>query len=449
MSKAIAGEKNSTFRGWKPYPHYKITDIKWLKNPPEHWELRRAKFIFKKMERPVRPEDDVITAFRDGTVTLRTNRRTEGFTFSFKEIGYQGLRKGDLVIHAMDGFAGAIGIADSDGKATPVYSVLRPRGPIKVGLRYYSYLLRFLALNGYIISLAKGIRERSTEFRYKEVKELWLPLFPFVEQERIASFLDRETAKIDALIAKKEQMIELLQEKRTAFISHVVTKGLDPSVPMKDSGVEWLGEIPANWEVYATKRVALRIQTGCTPPTSEIGYYEDGSIPWFGPGSFGVELELEEPVRLISSSALEAGVARLFSAGSTMIVTIGATIGKVGYIKSEASSNQQITAVTFDASKLLDKFAAYQLKRLEPVLRGIAASTTLPIMDQQEVGYLPLALPPKVEQKTIVRFIDMETQKIDVLVAKIEEAIEKLKEYRTALISSAVTGKIDVLEEAA
>ncbi len=211
----------------------------------------------------------------------------------------------------------------------------------------------------------------------------------------------------------------------------------------KYAGVEWLGEIPAHWETSSIKRFADRVQTGSTPPTAQVHYYEDGTVPWFGPGSFSTDLLLDKPVKLISNDAVHDGVARVFQAGSTMIVTIGATIGKVGYIETPASSNQQITGVTFDVGRVAPKFAAYQVKRLEPVLKGIAPNTTLPILDQHEVGNLPFCCPPFSEQQAIAAFLDRETAKIDKLIAKRERLIELLEEKRIALISRAVTKGLD------
>jgi len=201
--------------------------------------------------------------------------------------------------------------------------------------------------------------------------------------------------------------------------------------------------------VLALKRRARRIQTGTTPPTSETKYYEDGVIAWYGPASFADDLPLQVPVKFISESAVGDGVARVFESGSAVIVTIGATIGKVAYMERAGSCNQQITGVTFDRRHVYAKYGAYQLKRLEPVLRGIAPNTTLPILDQEEVGYLSYVVPPEVEQRAIAGFLDQETARIDALVAKVREAIDRLQELRTALISAAVTGKIDVREEPA
>ena len=184
----------------KPYPAYKPTGLAWLPEVPQGWELCRGKFLFEKMNRLVRPQDEVITCFRDVEVTLRKNRRLEGFTESLKEIGYQGVRKGDLVIHVMDAFAGSVGVSDSDGKSTPVYRVCVPK---KTGISnyYYAHIVRVMAKSGYIQSLYRGIRERSSDFRFDVFGNQFLPIPPLAEQREIVAYLDAEGAKTDKAIA--------------------------------------------------------------------------------------------------------------------------------------------------------------------------------------------------------------------------------------------------------
>ncbi|HHF6437981.1 TPA: restriction endonuclease subunit S [Haemophilus influenzae] len=215
--------QNAVTRGLNPDVPLKDSGVEWIGQVPEHWDVQRSKFIFKKIERKVNEEDQIVTCFRDGQVTLRANRRTEGFTNALKEHGYQGIRKGDLVIHAMDAFAGAIGISDSDGKATPVYSVCLPHDKQKIDVYFYAYYLRNLALSGFISSLAKGIRERSTDFRYSDFAELLLPIPPYLEQQKIADYLDKQTSKIDQAIALKTAHIEKLKEYKSVLINDVVT----------------------------------------------------------------------------------------------------------------------------------------------------------------------------------------------------------------------------------
>jgi len=231
------------------YQSLRPAEVDYLPSLPAHWNVEKGKWLFKKENRPVRQNDEVVTCFRDGQVTLRSNRRTEGFTNALQEHGYQGIKAGDLVIHAMDAFAGAIGVSDSDGKSSPVYSACTPLSVKQTNPYFYAYFMRDLALSGYLVSLAKGIRERSTDFRFKDFGELLLPVPPFEEQSLIASFLDKKLTQIDGAIQVKERQIERLKERKQILIQQAVTRGLDPHVPLKDSGIEWIGEIPAHWDI--------------------------------------------------------------------------------------------------------------------------------------------------------------------------------------------------------
>ena len=183
--------------------------------------MTKAKHSFKRVVRPVRPEDEVVTAFRDGQVTLRTNRRTAGFTESIMEIGYQGIRKGDLVIHAMDAFAGAIGVSDSDGKSTPVYSAcisIKGDNP-----EYFAMLLRYVSRTGYLQAIARGIRERSTDFRYEHFANLQLPIPPLSEQTAIVSQIESDVAIVNAARERATQEIGLARELWASLVAEVVT----------------------------------------------------------------------------------------------------------------------------------------------------------------------------------------------------------------------------------
>lgn len=190
-----------------------MTAIPGLGVIPDHWASERARWLLHRQQRDVRPEDGIVTAFRDGQVTLRERRRTEGYTNAIQEIGYQGIRAGDLVVHGMDGFAGAIGVSDSDGKSSPVVHAYRPSR--KTDARYVAYALRTMAVNGYVSTLAKGIRERSTSFDASTLANVLLPAPPLEEQRRIADFLDAETTRIDRLTQLRSRQAGLLEERFT------------------------------------------------------------------------------------------------------------------------------------------------------------------------------------------------------------------------------------------
>ena len=201
----------------------KDSEVEWIGEIPEHWAVEKGKRLFRQMKRPVRAEDEIITCFRDGEVTLRKNRRTDGFTNALKEHGYQGIRKGDLIIHNMDAFAGAIGISDSNGKSTPVYSVCIPWSVDLTLPEYYAYYLRHLAVQGFILSLAKGIRERSTDFRFNDFGELLFPVPPKSTQIEIMKYINNITEKTQQAILLYQKQIEKLKEYKATLIDNVVT----------------------------------------------------------------------------------------------------------------------------------------------------------------------------------------------------------------------------------
>lgn len=199
-----------------------MTRVRGLGDVPSSWAIHRARFLLTRARRPIRDFDGVVTAFRDGQVTLRSNRRLEGFTEADKEIGYQGIRSGDLVVHAMDGFAGAIGISDSDGKASPVVHAYRTTA---MDPRYVAYVLRTMAASKWIQALAKGIRERSTSFDASTLGDLALPVPPLDEQRRIADFLDTETARLDALIRTRLRYEQILAERHASELTRLLDSG--------------------------------------------------------------------------------------------------------------------------------------------------------------------------------------------------------------------------------
>lgn len=195
-------------KGLNPDAEMKDSGIQWIGDMPAHWNVIRGKYILHYMQKPVRENDAVITCFRDGEVTLRSNRREDGFTMSDKEIGYQGIDVGDLVVHGMDGFAGSIGISDSRGKASPVLNVL----DTDQCKRYIMYYLRSMAYSDVFFALATGIRVRSCDLRWNKLAELSYPVPPLDEQNAIVKHIDSVLSKADAVIADKKAQLATLDE---------------------------------------------------------------------------------------------------------------------------------------------------------------------------------------------------------------------------------------------
>lgn len=429
----------------------KDSGIAWVGSIPQHWEVKRAKFLFSLAQRQPREEDGIVTAFRDGQVTLRTNRRTDGFTNAIKETGYQGVRKGDLVIHAMDAFAGAIGVSDSEGKCTPVYACCTPQvGAIS---EFYSHCVRTMATTGFIQSLSKGIRERSTDFRWATFAEQFLPVPPVEEQVEIVDFINRQIGRIDGLITKKSRFIELLNDKRQALITHAVTKGLDTNVPMKNSGVEWLGEIPAHWSLIPlraffafrnekndpirTKNIlSLSIAKGVTP------YSEEGRGGNKSKDDLtAYKIAHEGDIVLNSMNVIVGAVGRSKYFGA---------ISPVYYALYPIRSNVHVSF--FEKIFMNSGFQKSLLCFGKGILMKISSTgqmnTIRMKISQEDLKTVIFPVPPDDEQREIALRIDIETEKIDTLIAKTERSIELLREHRTAVITAAVTGKIDLREAA-
>lgn len=426
------------------YPRYKDSGVEWLGEVPEHWELARTKRLFELMKRAPVEEDGIVTAFRDGEVTLRSNRRSEGFTNAVHEHGYQRVLVGDLVIHAMDAFAGAIGVSDSVGKSTPVYAVCRARTPL-VDTRYYARLLRHMALSGYIMSLAKGVRERSTEFRWSEAADLVLAVPPPLEQTEIAVFLDREAAKIDALIAEQRRLVELLKEQRQALISHAVTKGLDPDATMKSSGVEWIGDVPAHWSVQRVKSVSSFTTSG---PRGWSGHVCDEGPLFIQSGDLNDNLGIDfaGAKRVQVEDSAETTRTQLAS-GDIVVCITGAKTGNVAVCRAvpeKAYINQHLCLVrpTGDVHPVfLGNLLKSSVGHMHFALSQYGLKQGLSLEDVREA---PVVRPPLREQSLLLEYIHSQSTVFDTLTSEAERAIVLLRERRTALISAAVTGKIDV-----
>ncbi len=214
-------------RGLDPKVKLRDSGVPWLGEIPAHWELRRAKYLFLQSALPVATGDEIVTCFRDGQVTLRRNRREEGFTNADLEVGYQGIRQGQLVLHSMDAFAGAIGVSDSNGRCSPEYIICDPLDDGIIVPEYFGPLLRTMALAGFIQASCPAVRERAPRIRFNNFGEMYLPVPPTEEQQAIVEHIARETAKLDAVRAATAHTITLLKERRAVLIAAAVTGQLD------------------------------------------------------------------------------------------------------------------------------------------------------------------------------------------------------------------------------
>ncbi len=349
---------------------------------------------------------------------------------------------GDVLFGKLRPYLAKAARPDFDGVCTSEILPLRPADDNSQS--FVMYCLLNVMYVRWLDSLTYGTK--MPRVSPEQVNGSFIPVPPPPEQSAIASFLDRETARIDALVAKKERLIELLQEKRTALITRAVTKGLDPTVPMKDSGVEWLGEIPAHWMVKRVRQSCSRVTDGAhiSPDTSSPDFHFVSTV-----NLRGGTIDFDGCLRTSASSYAYMEKTGCRPRHGDVLFSKDGTVGTTAVVATdrEFAVASSLVILSPDQEDLDVRWLNYWLNgefikdQVELLLSGAA----LRRISVAKVGCLPLLLPPKLdEQCAIAAFLDRETARIDTLIAKVREAIERLKELRTALISAAVTGKIDV-----
>ena len=434
------------------YPSYKDSGVEWLGAVPEHWDyksIKRCTYLKGRVGWKGLTSEEYLD---EGYAYLVT-----GTDFSAKFISWSDchcvdegryaddpfiqLVNGDLLI-TKDGTIGKLALVSGLDRPACLNSgifLLRPQDSYTTAFMYW-----VLSSNPFRVFCDLASLGSTIQHLYQNVFERFIfPVPTSAEQTQVAAFLDRETAKIDELVAEQRRLMELLKEKRQAVISHAVTQGLNPDAPMKPSDIEWLGDVPAHWEVMSLRRCASSVQTGGTPSTEPPSTDLVEGLVWFTPGDFSDSLFLTNSTRKIASEVVASGEAKVFPPRSVLIVSIGATLGKVGFAEQASSANQQINAV-IPNERVDGYFLAYSLLVKAEVMRFLSNASTIGIMNQEKTKDIWLAVPPTVEQIDIAGFLDTETAKLDTLTAEAQRAIDLLQERRTALISAAVTGQIDV-----
>jgi len=426
----------------KAYQAYKDSGIEWLGEIPSHWKSFRLKYCADLITEKVDGRESELPYTGLEHIESWTGKRIAVNETAASDGQASRYRKGDVLFGKLRPYLAKALCAREDGICTGELLVLRARRVIQ------DYLFNYILSSDFI-----SVVDSST-YGAKMPRASWefignLPMLvpPIDEQRAIAAFLDRETARIDALIVKKERQIELLQEKRTAVISNAVTKGLNPNVKMKDSGIEWLGEIPEHWEVWKVTHGFRCLGSGTTPKSDDLKYY-DGHIPWVTTSELRENI-IEDTVNKITDDALrDYPTLRLYPAGTLLFAMYGATIGRMGLLGIPATVNQACAAFT-EPITLDAKFTYYWLWMHRPLLIALSVGGGQPNLSQEDLKQLRIPAPPIDEQQAIAAFLDRETTRIDALIDKIRKSIDLLREYRTALISAAVTGRIDVRGEAA
>lgn len=428
---------------YQTYPEYKDSRIGWMGHIPKDWLTVPVGRLFSRTKRTGHSEKELLSVYRDYGVIPKSSRDDNNNKESDDLTPYQLVQPNDLVMNKMKAWQGSIAISEFEGIVSPAYFVYEPRNILfdLAHPRYIHYLLRNPIYITQYMSRSKGIRVNQWDLDPDEFKTIELLLPSKNEQSKIFNFLDHETAKIDALIEKQQQLISLLQEKRQAVISHAVTKGLNPDVPMKDSGVEWLGQVPEHWDIKSY-RYACKIYRGkfTHRPRNDPALY-DGEYPFIQTGDVArADKVISDYRQTLNKKGAE--VSQLFPAG-TLMMAIAANIGDIAILGFEAYAPDSV--VGFKPSSNLDiEFLRYSFMAALPALEQISTQSTQANLNVDRIGSVKAAFPPYNQQIEIVNYLNELLNQYDVIENKSKSTIALMQERRTALISAAVTGKIDV-----
>ena len=426
------------------YPEYKDSGVPWAEVIPTAWNVLPLYVIANECDDSNQGmQEKNLLSLSYGRIVQKDINSNDGLLPESFET-YQIVQSNDIVLRLTDlqndqrslrsALVGQAGII------TSAYLAVRPQGVVP---RFLSYLLRAYDTTKVFYSMGGGLRQ---SMKFADLKRLPMVLPTQEEQGMIATFLDRETAKIDALAAEQEKLIALLQEKRQAVISHAVTKGLDPNVPMKDSGVEWLGEVPGHWEVRALKNI---VSTPITDGPHETPQFFDEGVPFVSAEAVSQGFINFEKIRGYISPEDHQRYSQKYlpRRGDVYMVKSGATTGVTAIVETDQEFNiWSPLAALRCGDKMFPKYLLHYMRS-----RHFQEAVTLnwSFGTQQNIGMgvigdLSTPVPPLEEHTSIASFLDRETTKLDTLTTEARTAITLLQERRTALISAAVTGQIDV-----
>jgi type I restriction enzyme S subunit len=435
-NKKLERNKETALSGrYLAYPEYKDSGVEWLRNIPQHWNAIKLKYVVKLAgEKSLDPNtkyvgmENVVSG--NGKYLAKDDVRPEGITTSFI--------KGDVLFGKLRPYLAKSWLANFSGICSSEFLVLRSELVHPKFLNYFTLTDEFI---GQVNSSTYGSKMPRASWDFISLLEV--PISSFSHSEKIANFLDYETAKIDTLIDKQQQLIKLLKEKRQAVISHAVTKGLNPDAAMKDSGVEWLGQVPEHWVVNKFGYISQVVRGGSPRPAGDPMLFNGDYSPWVTVAEITKddEVYLTKTETFLTKKGSEQ--CRVFPSGTLLLSNSGATLGVPAILKIDANANDGV--VGFENLQLNSEFSYFYLSTLTEDLRErIKQGSGQPNLNTDIVKDISVPIPPKQEVEQIVESIKQLRADYSKLIEKATLAIKLMQERRTALISAAVTGKIDV-----
>ena len=442
------------FRTYEPYPSYKDSCVEWLGQIPAHWEVKRLKHLATINDEalPESTDPSLELAYVDisSVDAVKGITQTENITYeNAPSRARRIVQRGDVIISTVRTYLRAIAPIERPEPNLVVstgFAIIRPKDLLS---SFAAHALSSPYFVDRVVANSFGANYPTINPSMLVCLEVAYP--PLPEQRAIADHLDRETARIDTLMEKKERLIELLREKRAALISQAVTRGLDPNVPLKDSGIKWLGHIPAHWDMRRLGRLTpsdRQIMYGIVLPGPHV---EDG-VPIVKGGDVSHDrLRLNRLNR--TAKTIESRYARSRLSKGDLVYAIRGSIGEVAMVPEDlegANLTQDAARVAYtDTTDGLWLLYVLKAPAVFAQLEAGALGATIRGINIRDLKRASIPVPIPTEQRAIASYLDCETSRIDALVDRVREAIDRLKEFRAALISAAVTGKIDVRDQAA
>ena len=427
------------------YSKYKDSGVKWLGEIPSHWEVKHLRNFLTLFSEKGFGDSQLLSVTREKGVILRDrDNKEENHNFVPDDLsGYKHLNAGDFVINKMKSWQGSYGVSDYEGIVSPAYFTCKLHG---INSKFFSRAIRSRAYIGFFMQFSKGIRVDQWDLDPNSMKEI-----PFVvpsneEQIAIVNYLDSVTSKIDEAIAQQQKMIDLLNERKQIIINDAVTKGLDPKAKMKDSGIDWIGQIPEHWEIRKLKHIFSKIADGThfSPQTTEDGY---PYITASDVDGIGINYQNAKKISLRDYESLVMCGCKALK-GDILLVKDGATTGRVGL------KNDDVDCVTLSSVAMLrpnkkssELFMMYLLKSFilqEQILQSMSGAA-MPRITLVKLANFSAIVPPVEEQRNIAKYIEKTISPIDDAINRIKNQISLLQERKQIIINDVVTGKVKVV----
>lgn len=420
----------------KQYDNYKETGIDWIGEIPTHWEVNRMRYIIN-YEKGKNPKE---LAFEEEEgmlpyLSMDYLRANFDFTqYSYPSDNSVICKENDIVL-LWDGANAGEFLKAKNGLLCSTCALISPKN---VDKQYFWFLSK--SLQDYLKDMTNGMGVPHVDS--EELKNLDVIIPPVSEQKAIVDYLDKKCASIEGIIATQERRIALLNELKQSIITEAVTNGINPEVPLRDTGIDWIGQIPEHWEVMKVAHVFNFIGSGTTPSTDMKEYYDENGFNWLQTGDLN-DSYIEETSKHVTSYAIDKCNLKTYPIGSLVIAMYGATVGKLGLLKIPTTVNQACCVLPF-SSLVNPKFSFYSFLAAKQYLISLSVGGGQPNISQDTIMRHKLPVPSIEEQQQIVEFIDKKCVNIDSALDKAKREIELLREYKQSVITEAVTGKIKV-----